>query len=245
MKRRICIYADEGAGQNSLDNTRAYFNGPQTRTVLAEDIFAGVLDNADMLIMPGGRDKPYHQKLDGAGNAAIHDFVKEGGTYLGICAGAYYGCANIEFQKGTPDEILAPRKIGLLKATAYGCLREISVPFDNTPASAEITTLEAGGKIMPAFYWGGPAFRWNESEQEITIHARYNDVQGAPPAIISRACGKGRVILSGVHFEASPALLRDYQSDQSEDKDRMDSLAEKLENGYDALSAFMKDVIEG
>ena len=80
--------------------------------------------------MPGGADVPYCQALDGHGNKLIRgmqliqcqysrsrfekqltqgknwavvsaDFVEAGGAYLGLCAGAYYACARIEFELGT------------------------------------------------------------------------------------------------------------------------------------------------
>lgn len=30
------------------------------------------------------------------------DYVHAGGSYLGLCAGAYYACDRIEFELGTP-----------------------------------------------------------------------------------------------------------------------------------------------
>ena len=51
-----------------------------------------------LLIMPGGRDKPYQESFTGDGVKTIRDFVQRGGTYIGICAGAYFACENIEFE---------------------------------------------------------------------------------------------------------------------------------------------------
>ena len=42
-----------------------------------------------ILIMPGGRDKPYQECLAGEGVETTKEFVARGGSYLGICAGAY------------------------------------------------------------------------------------------------------------------------------------------------------------
>lgn len=41
-------------------------------------------------VIPGGRDLPYCRDLNGYINDRIIRYVKEGGVYMGICAGAYY-----------------------------------------------------------------------------------------------------------------------------------------------------------
>ena len=32
----------------------------------------------------------------------VDQFVKKGGGYLGLCAGAYFAASHIEFEKGSP-----------------------------------------------------------------------------------------------------------------------------------------------
>lgn len=55
-----------------------------------------------LLVIPGGRDIYYHEALDGEGTWKIRHFVEQGGAYLGICAGAYFGASAIEFERGEP-----------------------------------------------------------------------------------------------------------------------------------------------
>ena len=57
--------------------------------VKPEDIRAGVLTNLDVLIMPGGSGSRQATNLETSGREAIQQFVKNGGGYVGICAGAY------------------------------------------------------------------------------------------------------------------------------------------------------------
>ncbi len=79
---------------------------------------------AHLLIFPGGRDLPYHQALKGTANGHIREFVLNGGKFLGICAGGYYGSAMIEFEKGGPLEVLGARELkffpGIARGPAYG-----------------------------------------------------------------------------------------------------------------------------
>ena len=48
------------------------------------------------------------------------DYVKSGGSYLGLCAGAYYGCARVVFEPGTPLEVVGGRELQFFPGTARG-----------------------------------------------------------------------------------------------------------------------------
>ncbi len=41
----------------------------------------------------------------------IRDFVSEGGRYLGICAGAYFGSKEVRFDVGGPMEVKGDRDL--------------------------------------------------------------------------------------------------------------------------------------
>ena len=97
MSEKIAIYRGEGAWYQGVIAGR-----PLSAQQVIE---GGWEEETDLFIMPGGRDRLYHAALLGAGNLKIRSFVERGGTYLGLCAGAYYGCRSIEFEKGFPLEI--------------------------------------------------------------------------------------------------------------------------------------------
>ena len=62
-------------------------------------------------------DLPYIDRLSGAGSAKIKEFIRRGGSYLGICAGAYYGCSLVEFAQGDPLlEVCGARELALYRA---------------------------------------------------------------------------------------------------------------------------------
>ena len=74
-----------------------------------------------LLVMPGGRDLPYCSALNGAGNERIRAFVRNGGSYLGLCAGGYYGTSQVQFAVGDPVmEVAGPRELNFYPGVARG-----------------------------------------------------------------------------------------------------------------------------
>jgi glutamine amidotransferase-like uncharacterized protein len=63
-------------------------------------------------------------------------------------------------------------------------------------------TTETG--LSAQLYFNGGCTFTGEGAQ---VLARYGDIEGMPPAIISCAVGHGRALLSGVHFEIDPWKL--------------------------------------
>jgi biotin--protein ligase len=169
---------------------------------------ANWIKDTDLLIFPGGRDIPYHQALQGVPNQHIQDYVQQGGNYFGICAGGYYGCANIEFEKGCPLEVIADRDLkfypGIARGPAYGngkfCYRgqrgaqiallKLSLQLSSPGASA-------------AYYNGGCAFMKVENHPNTEVLGRYSDIEGEPAAIVQCRVGIGKALLCGVHPEYS------------------------------------------
>jgi glutamine amidotransferase-like uncharacterized protein len=148
-----------------------------------------------VVVVPGG--DAYYEEL-GAGRrgiTAIREFVKGGGSYLGICAGAYLASAEVLWENGR-----YPYMLGL-----FNGLADDSVP--GTPdwpraGTAKLSVTDEG-KLhglapfdgVPLYYQGGCCFR---RCGDAAVLARYADKSAA---VIERPFGKGRVILSGVHFE--------------------------------------------
>jgi hypothetical protein len=57
------------------------------------------------------------------------DYVLDGGgAYLGLCAGAYYACASIEFDRGGPLQVAGPRELRLFAGSARGPAYEGAAP---------------------------------------------------------------------------------------------------------------------
>ncbi|MBX9923814.1 MAG: hypothetical protein K2Y01_06860 [Rhabdochlamydiaceae bacterium] len=160
-------------------------------------------DQTKLLIFPGGRDIPYHKALHGCGNQQIVDFVQKGGSFLGICAGGYYASAHIEFEKGGPLEVIASRDLRFFPGHAVGPAYGPGTFGYRGQKGAQIATLELGSTISASYYHGGCAFIGEENNPNISVLARYADLEKKPPAIIRCTVGRGMAILSGVHPEYS------------------------------------------
>lgn len=87
---RIAVYGGGGAPYN---HGAAYGElGFLVDFIFPADILAGALADYDVLAVPGGGSRAMIGQLDPLGDAgcrAIADFVREGGMYLGCCAGAF------------------------------------------------------------------------------------------------------------------------------------------------------------
>ena len=193
----IAIYQGEGVQwQGEIQGQR----------ITAEQIRQGELFKFSTFIMPGGRDRPYAAALDGRGNAQIRSFVEQGGTYLGICAGAYYGAKRVEFERGSPLEVSEDRELAFFDGIATGPAYGPGFAY-NSEQGARMALLHTEQGIMRVYYNGGCTFQGDL--QNVKIHARYQDIKGHPPAIIECAVGKGQAFLSGVHLEKG--IYREYE----------------------------------
>lgn len=189
------IYSGNGVSPLSLSCLRAHFNAtPMLATTLHK------LSGASCLIMPGGADLPYLQDLGAVGIETIKDFVNKGGTYLGVCAGAYFGAKSIYFRGQDKDFIyvIEGARLGLCDALALG-----SIPLNNRYYEEGARThlrLKSNIECLRRsfYYHGGPFFIVSDPSIVLASYA----INGMP-AIITAKFGHGRVILSGVHFEVT------------------------------------------
>ena len=88
--RFVGVYNDDGESSWCVDCTCNMLTRRSYTPVrlTAEDILSGELSrNFVGIVFPGGRDSPYHDKLQGPGNRLVRHFVERGGWYLGLCAG--------------------------------------------------------------------------------------------------------------------------------------------------------------
>ncbi|KAJ1985692.1 biotin holocarboxylase synthetase [Dimargaris cristalligena] len=122
----VLVYTGEGAARTCLEHTfyslhqvlgHYYAVIPVTAKTLQDEPWES---NTALLVFPGGRDLPYVQHLRGTANERIRRFIERGGKYLGLCAGGYYGCAAIEFEKGTPYSVCGPRELGFYPGICRG-----------------------------------------------------------------------------------------------------------------------------
>jgi biotin--protein ligase len=98
-----------------------------------------------LLVIPGGRSKPYQELLPLLANACIRFYVAQGGRYLGLCAGDYYAGASVEFELNTPLEVNEKRELVFFPGVVRGCVYPGFV-YDS----------EAGARAVPLQMGAGP-----------------------------------------------------------------------------------------
>jgi len=91
LKKRISIYVDEGASHSFIWLVELFeiYGMFDINFVKSEDIRSGILEQTDVLIISGGDSFAVAGSLEESGALAIKSFIESGGTYVGICAGAY------------------------------------------------------------------------------------------------------------------------------------------------------------
>jgi glutamine amidotransferase-like uncharacterized protein len=131
-----------------------------------------------LMIVPGGNYIKVGNSLTPATTTNIHNAVQSGLNYLGICAGGILAgnanCNSLNLTSGVRFGFYAEVNRGIHKAA-------VAIAGVGTPAIEH--------------YWeDGPQFTgWG------TVVGKYPD---GTPAVVEGTCGKGWVILSGVHPEA-------------------------------------------
>lgn len=201
----LCADCEEFAGGTG----RKHLLGPPFRCAATAENGLGV--QRIPACHPGGRDLPYQQKLSPDGTRRIRDFVKQGGSYLGLCAGAYFGAQEIVFEKGGDLEVCARRDLaffpGKAVGPAYGTGR-FRYDSDADIEAAPITWRGENEEILcHAFFYGGCFFENPAIYPHIRILATYGDLPGTPAAAVYCPIEKGKAVLSGVHLEYS---VRDW-----------------------------------
>lgn len=236
----VYVYQDEGVSKDSSKQTILSFQRLIKKyavtTINAQKVKEGVwTKNAILFVMPGGADLPYVRKLNGKGNEVIKKYVTNGGSFLGICAGAYYGSSYVEFDKNGPLEVLGSRELSFFKGGAIG---PILAPYDyktqsGSRAATIHTTLPDVTKTI-VFYNGGGFFKNAEQYPNTKVIATY---ENNLPAIILINYGKGKVLLSGVHFEYAPSLLN------SKDQ-HIQKIIEPLSKGNDLRKVLFENLMK-
>ncbi|MDR1413663.1 MAG: hypothetical protein LBI56_01850 [Puniceicoccales bacterium] len=198
--KKVRIYEDEGVGRRYLPYVLHMFRDYDATTIDAAEVVDGRwMEEAAVLCIPGGAARFYAEKLNGRGNENIKSFAQKGGAYLGICAGAYYGAARTEFYRGDPLEIICEDELKFFRGTAIGpAFGKLVYGTDRyVTFSNNIIDFQNEKKHANVMFYGGPYFTDLERDDEISILARYGEID--QPSIIHKKYGRGSVVLCGVH----------------------------------------------
>ena len=234
----IAIYSGRGSGVDQYKDRKdmkchlwthncLVALGYRPRFVTVKEIADGVLKNYELLVMPGGDATQQFLDLGKDGIKNIRNFVKTGGGYVGICAGAYLAWDVAML----PENYLCPAG---LKSLGIGRINFLNV-VDRTGStegwdeSAYVETqggsrvvffptelftryeIDCKGENLLVMYAGGPLFE--STEGALATYTGKCEKPLLPPvdlrkkmligsvAITRNKYGSGRVVLFSFHPE--------------------------------------------
>ncbi|UCE11831.1 MAG: hypothetical protein JSW61_07835 [Candidatus Thorarchaeota archaeon] len=209
---QVALYTGGPTSESSRESLSRMFSWMNASvTVLSGSaIREGELENFDLVVIPGGYAPDFIDDIGARGLDKIRDFTSNGGSFIGVCAGAYFASDYIIWQ-GIPTEY----RLDLFDGAAVGAIDQIApwpnfqmctISINRNSIRIDLSSEPANHTIM---YFGGPYFLPSDPS-EIEILATYDINDEA--AMISFEYGQGRVFLSGPHPEWEEDSDRDNAS---------------------------------
>lgn len=197
---KVLIYSGSGASANCVNGVKSALATANSKNIVPGIVFSyasstklssSILSGYNVLVMPGGESGAKY--LNTISKSVIQTFVKNGGGYMGICAGAYSGTARTDgYYNGWG---VAPHVYA--KSVSY----EGQLTMTITTAGAKI--LKRSGTVTLAHYNGAAMYLKGGG----TIFGKYADSKTKYKGyadIVGDYYGRGRTVLIGSHPELKP-----------------------------------------
>jgi len=187
--------------------------------VRSEDLLAGNLSRYAMILVPGGWASAKLQALGNKGQTEIRRFVESGGSYLGICGGAGLATENHlgllpVCRKSNSERVPSFSGPILLTTTEHPIWKNVQTPVFHAWWPPQLyTACEIDFSILARYDEAqkdamsadvrveeGWIKGWPELEKRYGILLDPKRLKGEP-AVVEGICGRGKVILSLVHFD--------------------------------------------
>ena len=202
---KVAVYDDKGAfgkGIPCVTEIMSKTADIKLTRLKGADIAAGGLKGYDLVMFTGGSGSAEAAALGEKGREEVRDFVRNGGGYVGICAGAYLACSGFEWGVGVLNAKTVSSKWrrgqGEVKITgeAFGeKLTDRVIRYANGPIiKADVR------KDLPEFETL-VSFRSELAENETPVGVMVN-----APAMVRSSYGLGRVFTSSPHPEQTAGL---------------------------------------
>lgn len=234
--------------------------------VRAEDIRNGILADYQALFVPGGWASNKAKALSTEGIHAVRKFVDEGGNYIGFCGGAGLATQDgigLVPVKRRPTKERVPSFSGRIRLSlpASPLWNGINEPVfhawwpsqfvvDNT-----VNVLATFGEALPDAFTsdvnvgdGTSTGSWKDLEAVYQINLDPKRLIGEP-AIIEGTYGKGKVLLSLVHFDTpgdgnGAAVLERIWKNLGCLRDEPDESGRRMQRDRDSRSVLNNDVLD-
>lgn len=208
----VAVYDDTGSSASKEKLVVALQKSEQFQIerLKADDIRAGKLKAYRVVMLPGGSGSKQGNTLGEEGREEIRKFVKGGGGYVGICAGAYLATNDYEWSLNILNAKVVDRKHW---ARGVADL-EVSLPStgkDVFGVATDRLTLRyhQGPLLAPAGKDGLPVYReLARFEAEVAKNGAPKGVMIGTTAIAAAEFGQGRVLC----FSPHPELTKDQES---------------------------------
>jgi len=210
MPKRTVIYSGIGVSERTLrywQNLFDTFDLGELDRVDDKSFSHKRIAGSDLLVLPGGDSREMCLGLGAAGKEAIRRYVNEGGTLLGVCAGAYAVSQQL-------PQFLAVSPIAIADYPhAHRGTKNIKVRFN--ALGAEWFNVEEG-KDFEFFYHHGPVpiyvptANCGDFQVLAIFQEDFRRKDGLPgtmvgrPAAWSNRFGQGRVFAISPHIEQTP-----------------------------------------
>ena len=203
---RVAVFVDKGArniGAFRWLEITARMKDAMATPVDGEAVRAGALEAMDVLVMPGGSSVTEAKMLGKEGREKVKDFIRQGGGYVGTCAGC---CLLMEPAGHHPDMLhLIPFKFGPSggkadmsiafneRATALAGIKKgkVSVRFSEGPVLLPSTPVEGANIEVVATY---------DSDLN-SMSEKERPSRAGCAAAVAGTYGKGRLFVFAVHPE--------------------------------------------
>jgi glutamine amidotransferase-like uncharacterized protein len=208
---RVALYNCAGTGGDSayvVERCLVPFERANCRRITDAAIRRGALDQFDVVVFPGGTGSGTARALGDAGRKEVRRFVREGGGYLGICAGAYLATSHYRWSLGILDARVVDdahwaRGNGTVR---IGLTEKGAALFGVHDKSVRISYRQ-GPLLAPGEQPGIEDFELLASyESEIPRKGVPRGVMVGTAAIVRGRFGKGRVLAMSPHPEKTKGL---------------------------------------
>lgn len=218
----VALYDDEGGSDRGVDNLTRVFDTAPDITVAhlgVADIRPEVLSQFDAVVFGGGSGSKEAATIGKDGAAAVRSFVRNGGGYIGVCAGAYLCSAHYSWSLNLIDTHVFTGKreiegLGLRSMWYRGKFSSQKMQLTDegrnlfTDIAENVDVRYQNGPIVSPKSFPGlkpyEVLAWFRSEI-----VRYPPQKGTminTPAIVRGDFGNGQVISISPHPEATTGL---------------------------------------
>ena len=206
---KVAVYADSGpTGVGAIEWFRLVHESPEMELKLVDGaaVRAGALDGQDVLVMPGGDSRKEFSSLGPTGAEKVKSFIRDGGGYIGTCA----GCCLLMDEKN---------RLNVIPFRSIGHTGLINGAFNvNEKGAAALGVTAAPHKIR---YNEGPVLApttnnieganfevWGTFGFEAATQGRCNKGIYGAPALVGGTYGKGKVFVCVCHPEYFDSTIK-------------------------------------